>query len=92
MLRLIVGSKLPAAERFNRWVFEKVLPASIERGATRCRCPDLGAAVRLPQHADCIAAASRGLSLSGPSPCQTSRSLPVRSSQERLLPVTIRCQ
>lgn len=26
VLRLIVGSKLPAAERFERWVFEEVLP------------------------------------------------------------------
>jgi anti-repressor protein len=27
VLRLIVGSRLPAAERFERWVFEEVLPA-----------------------------------------------------------------
>ena len=27
MLRLIVGSRLPAAERFERWVFEDVLPS-----------------------------------------------------------------
>lgn len=27
MLRLIVGSKLPMAERFERWVFEEVLPS-----------------------------------------------------------------
>jgi len=27
VLRLIVGSRLPAAQRFERWVFEEVLPA-----------------------------------------------------------------
>ena len=27
VLRLIMGSKLPAAQRFERWVFEEVLPA-----------------------------------------------------------------
>lgn len=27
VLRLIVSSKLPAAERFERWVFEEALPA-----------------------------------------------------------------
>ena len=27
VLRLIIGSNLPAAERFERWVFEEVLPA-----------------------------------------------------------------
>ncbi|TNW25441.1 hypothetical protein EIP74_02915 [Xylella fastidiosa subsp. pauca] len=32
MLRLIVSSKLPAAERFERWVFEEVLPALRKTG------------------------------------------------------------
>ena len=33
VLRLIVGSKLPAAERFERWVFEEVLPTIRKTGA-----------------------------------------------------------
>lgn len=33
MLRLIVGSKLPAAEAFERWVFEEVLPSIRKTGA-----------------------------------------------------------
>lgn len=33
MLRLIVGSKLPAAERFERWVFEEVLPSIRKTGS-----------------------------------------------------------
>ena len=33
MLRLIVGSKLPTAERFERWVFEEVLPSIRKTGA-----------------------------------------------------------
>ncbi|WP_267885707.1 BRO-N domain-containing protein, partial [Xylella fastidiosa] len=32
MLRLIVSSKLPAAERFERWVFEEVLPTLRKTG------------------------------------------------------------
>ncbi|HHW4669561.1 MAG TPA: BRO-N domain-containing protein, partial [Xylella fastidiosa subsp. multiplex] len=32
MLRLIVSSKLPAAERFERWVFEEVLPTIRKTG------------------------------------------------------------
>ncbi|MBO1361920.1 hypothetical protein J2D73_19235, partial [Acetobacter sacchari] len=32
VLRLIVGSKLPAAERFERWVFEEVLPSIRKTG------------------------------------------------------------
>ena len=32
VLRLIVSSKLPAAERFERWVFEEVLPAVRKTG------------------------------------------------------------
>ena len=30
--RLIVRSKLPAAERFERWVFEEVLPSIRQNG------------------------------------------------------------
>lgn len=33
VLRLIISSKLPAAERFERWVFETVLPAIRKDGA-----------------------------------------------------------
>lgn len=33
VLRLIMSSKLPAAERFERWVFEEVLPAIRKTGA-----------------------------------------------------------
>lgn len=33
VLRLIVGSNLPAAQRFERWVFEEVLPSIRKRGA-----------------------------------------------------------
>lgn len=33
MLRLIVSSKLPAAEAFERWVFEEVLPSIRKTGA-----------------------------------------------------------
>ncbi|WP_082652275.1 Bro-N domain-containing protein [Aureimonas sp. AU12] len=32
VLRLIIGSKLPAAERFERWVFEEVLPSVRKTG------------------------------------------------------------
>lgn len=32
VLRLIVGSKLPAAERFERWVFDDVLPTLLRTG------------------------------------------------------------
>ena len=32
VLRLIMGSKLPSAERFERWVFEEVLPAIRKTG------------------------------------------------------------
>jgi prophage antirepressor-like protein len=32
-LRLIVGSNLPAAESFERWVFEQVLPSILKTGA-----------------------------------------------------------
>lgn len=33
MLRLIVNSTLPAAERFERWVFEDVLPSIRKTGS-----------------------------------------------------------
>ncbi|TAD87008.1 MAG: phage antirepressor Ant [Alphaproteobacteria bacterium] len=33
VLRLIVGSKLPAAEQFERWVFEEVLPSIRKTGS-----------------------------------------------------------
>jgi hypothetical protein len=33
VLRLIVGSRLPAAERFEQWVFEEVLPTIRKHGA-----------------------------------------------------------
>lgn len=33
VLRLIIGSKLPAAERFERWVFEEVLPTIRKTGS-----------------------------------------------------------
>lgn len=59
MLRLIVGSKLPGAERFERWVFEEVLPSIRKTGRYEVPPSDLGVAVRLPQPAERIAAASR---------------------------------
>lgn len=33
MLRLIAGSRLPAAERFERWAFEEVLPTVLRTGS-----------------------------------------------------------
>lgn len=45
LLRLIVSSSLPAAERFERWVFEDVLPAIRRTGA-------YGAAPALPNLRD----------------------------------------
>ena len=33
MYRLIVNSKLPTAERFERWVFDEVLPSIRRHGA-----------------------------------------------------------
>ena len=33
LFRLVVNSKLPTAERFERWVFEEVLPAIRKTGA-----------------------------------------------------------
>ena len=35
LFRLIIGSKLPAAERFERWVFEEVLPSIRRTGQYR---------------------------------------------------------
>lgn len=40
VLRLIVGSKLPAAQRFERWVFEEVLPAIRRTGGYMMAAPD----------------------------------------------------
>ena len=59
MLRLIVGSKLPAAERFERWVFEEVLPSIRKTGRYELPPPELGTPVRAVQPAERIAAASR---------------------------------
>lgn len=48
MLRLIVGSRLPAAERFERWVLEEVLPSIRKTGSyVEPRAPGaLGACVQ----------------------------------------------
>lgn len=51
MLRLIVNSRLPAAERFERWVFEEVLPSIRKTGrytmpAQAPQEPHLGRAMR----------------------------------------------
>ena len=40
VLRLIIGSKLPAAERFERWVFEEVLPAIRKTGGYIVASPE----------------------------------------------------
>jgi len=40
VLRLIIGSKLPAAERFERWVFEEVLPAIRRDGGYMVAAPE----------------------------------------------------
>jgi prophage antirepressor-like protein len=47
VLRLIVASNLPAAERFERWVFEDVLPAIRKTGSytAHARTPQLPATV-----------------------------------------------
>ncbi|ALR07829.1 hypothetical protein XFHB_11810 [Xylella fastidiosa] len=53
MLRLIVSSKLPAAERFERWVFEEVLPTLRKTGTYSTP----GALPTLPGPTqDCVAA------------------------------------
>jgi len=36
VLRLIVSSSLPAAQEFERWVFEDVLPSTAGLAGTRC--------------------------------------------------------
>lgn len=38
--RLICGSKLPGAEKFERWVFDEVLPAIRQTGSYRCADTD----------------------------------------------------
>ncbi|MGE4072162.1 MAG: phage antirepressor KilAC domain-containing protein [Lysobacterales bacterium] len=45
VLRLIVSSKLPAAERFERWVFEEALPSIRKSGGNGDRV-DVGAVTR----------------------------------------------
>jgi prophage antirepressor-like protein len=67
MLRLIVGSKLPAADRFERWVFEEVLPSIRKTGSyVHPQAPGaLGACVQpLPQalpRANAITQAQTGM-------------------------------
>lgn len=48
LFRLVVNSKLPAAERFERWVFEEVLPAIRKTGAYAV--PGALAALSAPTH------------------------------------------
>src|ERR1700693_495310 len=40
VLRLIIKSKLPSAVRFERWVFEEVLPAIRKTGGYMIAAPD----------------------------------------------------
>lgn len=40
VLRLIMASKLPAAERFERWVFEEVLPSIRKHGGYMVAAPE----------------------------------------------------
>jgi prophage antirepressor-like protein len=40
VLRLIIGSKLPAAQRFEQWVFDEVLPAIRRDGGYMVAIPD----------------------------------------------------
>jgi hypothetical protein len=40
VLRLVVRSKLPIAERFEAWVFEEVLPAVLKTGGYLAAAPD----------------------------------------------------
>lgn len=56
VLRLIVGSRLPSAQRFERWVFEDVLPSIRKTGAYRAPAADPLAVLNDP-------AAMRGLLL-----------------------------
>lgn len=53
VLRLIVSSKLPAAEKFERWVFEEVLPEIRRTGSYRGQA----AVAALPDFTDPVAAA-----------------------------------
>lgn len=48
LFRLVVNSKLPAAERFERWVFEEVLPTIHKTGAYAV--PGTLAALPAPTH------------------------------------------
>jgi anti-repressor protein len=54
VLRLIVGSKLPAAERFERWIFEDVLP-TIRRTGSYAPRPTPAIDVRDPSQLATIA-------------------------------------
>jgi len=45
VLRLVIKSNLPAAERFERWVFEEVLPSIRKTGRYEIACGDEGPAV-----------------------------------------------
>ena len=56
LYRLIVQSKLPTAERFERWVFDEVLPA-IRRNGTYSMHPTLPCSVRPLTTDDYMAAA-----------------------------------
>lgn len=56
VLRLIVGSRLPAAERFERWVFEEVLPTIRRTGGY-----GIGTAADIAQEAAGIVLAHLGM-------------------------------
>lgn len=58
VLRLIVGSRLPAAERFERWVFEEVLPTIRRTGGYSI---GTGSAADLAQEAARIVLAHLGM-------------------------------
>lgn len=49
MFRLIVNSKLPSAERFERWVFEEVLPSIRKTGSYAAKPVPPQQRARLPQ-------------------------------------------
>ena len=65
VMRLICGSKLPAAVRFEKWVFEEVLPSIRKTGAYVA--PDLGleqiaaVAKKVGEMAKCLIAENAGL-------------------------------
>lgn len=48
LLRLIIGSRLPAAEKFERWVFEEVLP-TIRKTGSYGVSPDLEARLEIAE-------------------------------------------